>query len=314
LKFKKIVVLEPKPLLESRKEEFRALADSIQFYSTDPASPKEIIKRLENCDAVILGHTPLKNTSILEALPHLRYIGLDSTDYSFVDIELLKRSGIALTNVPDYATDAVANFIFSKLLEYYQKNTSTPQDTSGIKDVRLNECLKGKVMGIIGVGRIGTRIANIAQSYNMDLLYFSRTRKKEMEGQCLKYASLINLLESSDIVVIACSLNKESYNLLSKERLTGVKKGSIIVNIARADIMDYDALTKGLNSNQIAAAILDVLPNEPAKGNESILSAKNTILSPHIAWKTPESMHFLYSTVISNMRYYLNGKKINRVV
>lgn len=304
MKFKKIVVLEPKPYLN--KKELEKFADSVEFYDVPVKSDDEIINRLKKADAAILAYTHV--TKVIEKLPDLKYIGLDSTDYSFLDIDALKKYSIALTNVIDYAVNSVAELVFAQLLRFYKKLDVVKnwQDRFSYFGTNLNN----KSIGIIGFGRIGRKIAEIAKAFGMTVCYYSRHQKETWA----EYCDLDQLLTKSDVIVVSCNFNEDTRFLLNKAKLEKVKKQSVIVNIARANIIDYEALAEKLNNDEISVAILDVLPDEPPTGNESILKAKNVLLTPHIGWKTDEAIRVVNQEVIENIKCFLKGIQKNRIV
>jgi glycerate dehydrogenase len=308
MKFKKITVLEPNHSLENRKSELIKFCEEIVFFEESPIGDLEITRRLKDSDAIILTKTPLSK-EVIDSIPNLKYICVGATDCSFLDIDYIRTKNVVISNTRDYCSEEISEFVLGQLIRYYRKldDFSINSRWSDREDY-LGQSLNKKIIGIIGLGNIGLEIAKKADSLGMSVIYNSKSPK------CVswKFMNLNDLLIKSDVVIISAKLTKETNNLLNMTNLSLMKPDSVIINIARGKIMDYDALFKLIKNDKIGFAILDVFPDEPFVLNDSNLN-KKVFMTPHIAWKTESSIKKLGDEVINNIRSYLNGEERNIV-
>lgn len=247
----------------------------------------------------------------MQSIPNLKYIGVLATGYNVVDIEAASKRGIVVTNTPAYGTDAVAQMVFALLLEITNHVSHHNREIKGGRWKRENEwCfwdmplmeLKGKTMGVIGFGRIGKKVAEIAKVFDMDVLHTSSRDGKIDE-----------VLKGSDIISLNCPLTEETQGIINKDSISKMKDGSIIINTARGALIVEEDLRDALNSGKIGAAAVDTVSVEPIEDNNPLLSAKNMIITPHIAWAPVETRSRLMEIALNNLKVFLNGEIINKV-
>ena len=283
----------------------------------DRTAAEDIYDRIQEADIVLTNKTPLRK-EVLTRCPHLKYIGVLATGYDVVDIEACQQLGIAVTNVPGYGTEAVAQYAIALLLEVCSR---VGHHNDAVKKGRWNQqpdwCfweyplieLSQKTMGIIGLGRIGQTTARIAEALGMHVMYYDAFKKDVPYPK----ASLEDVLKTSDVVVLHCPLTKENYHLISEKTLSLMKKEAILINNSRGKLVDEMALAKALKEHQIFAAALDVTHEEPIDEHSPLLELDNCIITPHISWAAKESRERILSMCIENIKAYLNGEELNRV-
>ena len=173
--------------------------------------------------------------------------------------------------------------------------------------------LAGKTLGIVGFGSIGRSVANIALAFGMRVLVYTRTPKQEYASESLSFVSLDTLLAESDFISLHCPLTDTNREMINKESISKMKDGSVLINTARGPLVNEQDLADALNSGKLAFACVDVVSKEPIAPDNSLLSAKNIIITPHVAWASIESRQRLLDVVINNVKAFLNGSPINVV-
>lgn len=276
----------------------------------------DVIDRCNSADIIISNKTVFTR-EILQQITRPKYIGLISTGYNVVDVKAAAELGITVTFVPTYGTEAVAQHTFALILEL-SNHIALHADavTAGQwRDYRkfcfwntpLFE-LKGKTLGIIGYGRIGRETAKIARAFNMNVIFYSH---RDMGEQPDRQVDLDTLLEKSDIVSLHCPLNDETTGIINAENLKKMKSTAWLINTARGpSVVDKD-LADALNGGIIAGAGLDVCTKEPPEEDNPLLTAKNCIMTPHIAWAARETRERLISLAADNLGSYLSGNPVN---
>ena len=276
----------------------------------------DVIDRCNSADIIISNKTVFTR-EILQQITRPKYIGLISTGYNVVDVKAAAELGITVTFVPTYGTEAVAQHTFALILEL-SNHIALHADavTAGQwRDYRkfcfwntpLFE-LKGKILGIIGYGRIGRETAKIARAFNMNVIFYSH---RDMGEQPDRQVDLDTLLEKSDIVSLHCPLNEETTGIINAENLKKMKSTAWLINTARGpSVVDKD-LADALNNGVIAGAGLDVCTKEPPEEDNPLLTAKNCIMTPHIAWAARETRERLISLAADNLGSYLSGNPVN---
>lgn len=228
-----------------------------------------------------------------------------------------------MTNVPGYGTDSVAQSVFALLLELCRQaglhdrsvkagEWASSPDFSYWK-TPLTE-LSGKTMGIVGYGRIGEAVARIAHAFGMKVLAYKRHPGGPPPFEGFEWASLPELLESSDAVSLHCPLTTETEEMINRDSLARMKRSAFLINTARGRLIAEQDLADCLNAGGIAGAGLDVLSAEPPPAGHPLLSAANCIVTPHQAWATREARERLMATAVGNLEAYLAGKTANRIV
>ena len=297
-------------------DELKSLGDC-EIYDRTP--PEEVVKRAADAEIVLTNKAPVTRESIL-ALPRLKYIGVLATGYNIVDTAAARERDILVTNVPTYGTRSVAQHTFALLLELTQHaghHAQTVRDGRWTKssdfcywDFPLVE-LDGLTMGIVGYGRIGKAVAELAAAFGMKVLATSATPKHAPAN--IQFTDLATLFRQSDVISLHCPLTPQTKNLLNKERLGLMKPTAFLLNTSRGALIDEQALADALNSGRIAGAAVDVLSVEPPPAENPLLRAKNCLVTPHIAWATRAARARLMQIAIANVRAFIAGEPENVV-
>ena len=282
-------------------------------------SAADILERCKGAEIVFTNKTPLRE-DVLAQLPDLKYIGVLATGYNVVDVDAARTLGIKVANVPGYGTASVVQLTFSLLFElclHVQRHSDSVFNGDWVASADF--CywnyplieLESKTLGIIGFGSIGQKVADVASALGMNVLAYSRTQTDQSHRKNFKWTSLDELLKVSDVVSIHCPLFPETQNLINKDTLKLMKKSAFFLNTSRGPIVNEQDLADALNTGLIAGAGLDVLSVEPPASNNPLLSAKNCLITPHIAWATKEARARLMAIVEQNLAAYLDGNPIN---
>ena len=282
-------------------------------------SAADILERCKGAEIVFTNKTPLRE-DVLAQLPDLKYIGVLATGYNVVDVDAARTLGIKVANVPGYGTASVVQLTFSLLFElclHVQRHSDSVFNGDWVASADF--CywnyplieLESKTLGIIGFGSIGQKVADVASALGMNVLAYSRTQTDQSHRKNFKWTSLDELLKVSDVVSIHCPLFPETQNLINKDTLNLMKKSAFFLNTSRGPIVNEQDLADALNAGLIAGAGLDVLSVEPPASNNPLLSAKNCLITPHIAWATKEARARLMAIVEQNLAAYLDGNPIN---
>jgi len=298
-------------------DELKALGEC-KIHDRTPAD--EVVDRAVGADIVLTNKTPVTRESIL-ALPKLQYIGVLATGYNIVDAIAARERGIPVANVPTYGTNSVAQHTFALLLELTQHaghHARTVHDARWTKspdfcywDHPLVE-LDGLTMGIVGYGRIGRAVADLALAFGMKVLVNSRSTPREIAAN-VRPVELDALLGESDVVSLHCPLTPETRHLVNARRLGFMKSAAFLLNTSRGPLIDEAALAGALNAGRIAGAGLDVLSAEPPPSSNPLLGAKNCLITPHIAWASRAARARLMQVAVANVRAFIEGKPQNVV-
>lgn len=295
-------------------------AEEVVIY--ERTAPSEVIERAKGSEVLIINKTVLNKAELDALAPELKYIGLQSTGYNVVDLEAAVKHGVAVCNIPAYSTNAVAQQVFAFILHFANQVDLHSEsvhngDWCACPDfcywnAPLSE-LNGKILGIIGFGSIGSRVAEIGESFGMRILVYSRTKKDLSGFKTAESVDLDTLLKNSDFITCHCPLTPETTGLINKKTLSAMKQTAVLINTSRGPVVDEQALADALNADKISGAAVDVLGAEPATRDNPLLSAKNCIITPHIAWAAKETRARLISILEENLNAYLNGKPQNKV-
>lgn len=309
----KIVFLDAKSIGEDIDlSGYDQLGEVVRYpYST----PEEARERTRDADVIILNKTEINEQSIGEA-DKLKLVCVTATGTNNLDKAYLAERGIEWRNVAGYSTESVAQHTFALLfylmekLRYYDdyvKNENYVNDSMFTHfDHRFNE-LSGKTWGIIGLGNIGRRVADIAKCFGCRVIYFSTSGKNNQKGY--NRVSFDQLLEQSDIVSVHAPLTDDTLGLMNREAFARMKPGAVFLNLGRGPIVDEAALTEALNTGMIAAAGLDVLSQEPMSEDNPLRSIKDSerlIITPHIAWASIEARTRLMEIILEQIKEFLN--------
>lgn len=278
----------------------------------------EVEERIKDADIILCNKTPLNRRNLKNA-KNLRYIGLFATGFNNIDIPYCKEKGIVVCNAPDYSTDAVSQLVFAFILElankvYAYKSLTDKGDwiksrTFSIFPIPIME-LKGKTLGIIGLGNIGQRTAEIGNAFGMKVIAYNRSPKEVKNVIC---TDLTTVLAESDILSLHCPLNKESENLINKDTIALMKDGAILINTARGAVVNEEDAAYALKSGKLAGIGTDVLQKEPMSPDCPLYGAENCIITPHIAWAAKETRERLLKIVEDNIKGFIEGNIKNNV-
>lgn len=321
----KIVILDgytlnPGDLSWQPLEEF----GEVEIY--DQTNEADILKRSEGADILLTNKTPL-NREIIESLENLKYIGILATGFNVVDLKAAAENEIVVTNAPGYSTDSVAQFTFALILEAAHH---VGEHNRAVKEKEWSRSdyfcfwnyplieLKAKRLGIIGFGSIGQKTAELAQAFGMEVLAHDRSPQKkiadpEISTENIKFLSLNELYQSSDIITLHCPLTDSNSKMINKKSISKMKDGVIIVNTARGGLIDEKDLAVALKSGKVQTAAVDVLSSEPPETSNPLLNSANTIITPHIAWAAKEARENLMEIVVENIRCFMADDPINKV-
>ncbi len=298
-------------------DEISALGE-LEVY--DRTAPEDVIARSSGADAVFTNKVIL-NKVIMSELPNLKFIGVLATGYNVVDTQAASEAGIIVSNIPAYSTQSVAQLAFAHILNFArQVDLHARQVREGAWTGHRDFCfwstpqteLTGKVLGIIGFGRIGQAIAKIGDAMGMQVIFQSH-RKKEDIPEYARQVSLEELMRSSDFISINCPLTAENQGFINKNTLSLMKPDAFLVNTGRGPLINEQDLADALNSGKIAGVGLDVLSIEPAREENPLLTARNCYITPHIAWATKEARIRLMGIAASNLKSFMEGKPVNKV-
>lgn len=292
----------------------------LTVYDRTPAD--KVIERIADASIVYTNKTVISK-EILDACPKVEWIGVLATGYNVVDAQYAKAKGIPICNVPAYGTTAVAQMVFALLLELcHHVGDHDKSVKAGEWSRSIDFCywksplieLVGKTMGIIGLGKIGQTTAKIAQSFGMNILAYDEYKHTALQSSSLHYTRLKDLLKNSDVISLHCPLFESTEGMINKDSIEKMKDGVMIINTSRGGLIVEEDLKDALNSGKVAGAACDVVSTEPIEMNNALLSAKNIIITPHIAWAPKESRARLMSVAISNLSSYIDGETINAVI
>lgn len=283
----------------------------------DRTSDSQIIERIGDSEIVFLNKVNITE-AIFSACPNLKYIGVLATGYNVIDTEAAKRHNVIVTNIPAYSTDAVAQHVFAFILHLTNQvslHNASVKDGGWVKSPDfcywispLME-LKGKTLGIFGYGSIGSKVAEIAKAFGLNIICCSRTQKPDIP----EMVTFEELLKKSDFISLHAPLTDKTKNIINKESLSLMKPSAYLINTARGGFIVEQDLANALNNNKIAGYAADVVLSEPMSADSPLLTAKNCIITPHIAWAPLETRQRLLKIAEENLKAWLSGKPINVV-
>ncbi len=287
----------------------------------DRSSPDEIGERAAAADIVLTNKTPLSAETIGK-LPALKFIAVLATGFNVVDIQAAAARKIPVSNVPVYGTDTVAQHVFASLLSMIHRPFEHDQAIRAGRWARSGdfcfwlspiEELAGKLMGVVGFGRIGRRVAEVARAFGMHILANDVFPGPAPSFPNFEWRSMESLFADSDVVSLHCPQTSDNAKFVNRSLLAKMKPTAILINAARGGLVDEQDLADALNSGRIAGACLDVVSAEPIRSDNPLLAAKNCLLTPHIAWATVEARRRLMRTTAENIANFLCGKPANVV-
>ncbi len=281
---------------------------------------EKVLERAIEAD-ILLTNKVVVNEDLIKKLPRLKYIGILATGYNVVDIHAAKARNIVVTNIPAYGTDSVAQMVFAHVLNICNQVQYHVQEVkkgrwSGCRDFSFFDKplmeLKGKTMGIVGLGKIGMATAKLALAFGMEVIALTSKTKNDLPAGISPVCEE-DLFRQSDVLSLHCPLTPESRGFVQKEKLALMKAGAILVNLSRGPLVNEEDLAWALNNDKLYAAAVDVLSKEPPRSDNPLLTAKNCYITPHIAWASKEARARLIAQAVENVRAFVEGHPINRI-
>ncbi len=281
----------------------------------------EVAERCRQADILVVNKTRIRKKA-LAAMARLRFIAVSATGFDCVDIEAAGKRGIAVSNVPVYGTDSVAQYVFSAILHRWHNiavhdaavkaGEWARQPDWSFWQTALVE-LRDKTIGIIGFGRIGRRVGQLADAFGMHVLAYDPDQQAAPNYRSFAWASLQDLFAQADVVTLHCPLTGDNHRFVNRSLLARMKKSAILISAARGGLVDERDLAEALNCGRLAGAVVDVVSTEPIAADNPLLSASNIAITPHLAWATREARRRLMSSTAENIKAFLSGGPQNVV-
>ena len=313
-----IVLLEslgvPEEVLNACAKPLVDAGHTFKAYPKD-ADPKVQIERAKDADVIMIANMPLSG-EVISACPNLKYIDVAFTGVDHVDLDAARAKGVKVSNAAGYSNEAVAELTLCMMLALLR---NVPQvearcRAGQTKDGLVGVELMGKTVGIVGVGAIGTRTAELCHAFGCKVLGNKRHVRGD-EPDYIEFVSLEELLSRSDIVSLHCPLNEDSRGMINKDTIAKMKPGALLINAARGPVVDSQALADALNNGDLGGAGIDVFETEPPLNLDNpLLHSKNTIVTPHVAFASAESMETRCKIVFDNISQWMNGHQTNIIL
>jgi glycerate dehydrogenase len=287
----------------------------------DRTEPSKIVERAKDASFVLVNKVPL-SAETLAQLPKLRYIGVLATGYNVVDVKAAKERGIPVSNIPTYGTASVAQHVFALLLSLSNRAQAHADATrAGSWTTSKDWCftltplmeLSGKTLGVVGFGRIGRNVGEIGHALGMRVIAFDSVQTNPPAFPGFRFAPLEELLAESDVVSLHCPLFPETQGMINENTLRLMKPTAFLINTSRGPLIVDQAVADALNEGRLAGAGLDVLSVEPPPASNPLLTAKNCLVTPHIAWATKEARARLMQLAVENFAAFLQKAPQNVV-
>lgn len=313
----KIGLLEPlgvsRELIDELAGPVRAAGHTFVDYDQRTTDVEELKRRSENCDVVMIANTPYPS-EVIRASRQLKMLDVAFTGIDHVGLDACRECGVLVCNAANYSNQTVAEMTIGMAIALLRKTKQS--------DIRVREGgtsaglmggeIAGRTIGIVGTGRIGMITARLFQAFGADVIAYSRTEKPEAVAMGIRYVSLETLMRTSDIISLHMPSNASTKGMIDRKRIGMMKPQAMLINCARGPIVDSKALADALNEERIAGAGIDVFTSEPPiPEDEPLLHAKNTLLTPHIAFLSEESMVRRAKIVFKNLYAYLDGRPEN---
>lgn len=286
-----------------------------------PRTPVEMVfERAKDAEILIVNKVAITR-ELVEKLPNLKFVATLATGYNQIDCVALKEKGIPVSNIPAYSTNAVAQMVFAFILELINKVSEYTQD---VKSGTWSKCedfcywnsplyeLDGKTLGIIGFGKIGKRVSEIAKAFGMKTIAFTPSGKKNGIEDVI-FTDMDSVLSSSDFITVHCPLTETTKGLINAEFISKMKKNAYIINTARGAVANEKDVAEALINGCLAGYGTDVLSTEPPAEDNPLLTAPNCLITPHIAWAAYETRLRLMGILEENIKGYLSGTPVNVV-
>lgn len=293
---------------------FQQFGELVYYDRTDTS---EVVARCKNADIIVTNKTPIDET-VIRSAKNLKVIAVTATGYNIVDIVTAKKHEVVVCNVPEYGTHSVAQHTFALLLEltnHAGKNAQSVREGEWVKSVDFSYSkapiieLKDKVLGIVGLGKIGNQTAVIAQAFGMDIIHY----RGRPSGVSSREVNLDELFSTSDFISLHCPLRPDNNAFVNRNLLRLMKPTAFLINTSRGQLIQESDLAEALNNRVLAGAALDVLSKEPPPADHPLLNARNCLITPHNAWLSFEARERIMNTTFGNIKAALLGQPTNVV-
>ena len=313
----KITVLEPlaveDEVIEDLSADLRAAGHELVTYDNRVEDDEQIIERIGDAEVAVITNLPFSE-KVIKSCPELELISVAFTGVDHIDLAACEEEDVIVSNAPGYSTYAVSELALGLMIGVMRnlaagdKATRDSETRAGL----IGPELYGKKLGIIGTGSIGLRVAELGKAFGCELIGYNRSEKEEAKELGLSYVDLDTLMAESDIVSLHLPHTKETEGLIDAEKIGLMQESSIFINTARGPIVDNAALATALKEEEIAGAGIDVFDMEPPLPQDyPLLDAPNAILTPHVAFATPESFQRRAKTVFANIEAWLDDEPQN---
>ncbi|MFQ6135303.1 MAG: glyoxylate reductase [Nitrososphaerales archaeon] len=280
-------------------------------------SIEELLRNIRGKDGLLCMLTDRIDSEVIDTAPGLRVISSFSVGVDHIDTAEATRRGIYVTYTPGVLTEATADLAFTLMMAAARRIAEADRyvrsgewKVGWSPTMLLGEEVHGKTLGIVGLGRIGSAVAERAKGFGMKVLYHSRTRSPEKEKRLnVEYRSLGDLLKESDFVSLHIPLTEETHHIIDSQKLRLMKRNAVLVNTSRGQVVDEDALAEALEKGWIAGAGLDVFSTEPLSTDNPLLKLKNTVLTPHIGSATHQTRSLMSEISVRNLLAVLKGEE-----
>ncbi len=310
----KIVCAEPLGISEAQfqtlQREFTAEGHTFEYFMTRTEEPDRLLQRIGDADAVILSNIPLRDT-LLSQCPQLKMISVAFVGLDHIDLAYCQAHGITVRNAAGYSTTAVSELSVGLMLDVLRRITELDGTLrrGGDKGAFLGRELRGKTVGVVGTGAIGIATIRLLQAFGCRIVAYSRSQRDEVIGLGVQYVSLPQLMQQSDIVTLHVPLTADTHHLIDRELLSLMKPTAILINTARGNVVDLEALAEALHDNRLAGAGVDVYEQEPPlPQSHPLLSAPHCVCVPHVGFATREAFDIRADIVFDNIRTFIKTK------
>lgn len=283
-------------------------------------APEEVLKHVGDAEIALTNKTVF-DANIIAQLKNTKYIGVLATGYNVVDTKAARERGIVVTNIPAYSTDSVAQMVFAHLLNVSNHVDHYAEETrNGVWSRCPDFCywntplfeLAGKTIGIVGLGHIGMKVAQIAQAFGMNVLAYTSKSPAQLP-EWIRKTTLEGLFGASDVVSLHCPLTDTTRELMNSASIEKMRDGAILINTGRGPLVNEADVADALVSGKLGAYCADVLSSEPPSASNPLIGAPNAFITPHVAWATIEARLRLMDIAVNNIKSFLAGSPINVV-
>lgn len=283
-------------------------------------APEEVLQHVGNAEIALTNKTVF-DADIIAQLKNTKYIGVLATGYNVVDTKAARERGIVVTNIPAYSTDSVAQMVFAHLLNVSNHVDHYAEETrNGVWSRCLDFCywntplfeLAGKTLGIVGLGHIGMKVAQIAQAFGMNVLAYT-SKSPDQLPEWIRKTTLDGLFGASDVVSLHCPLTDTTRELMNSASIEKMRDGAILINTGRGPLVNEADVADALASGKLDAYCADVLSSEPPSASNPLIGVPNAFITPHVAWATLEARLRLMDIAVCNIKSFLAGSPTNVV-